>query len=376
MRGGTSKGLFFLERHLPGSAAARERLFLAAMGSPDPYGRQLDGMGGGISSLSKVAIVGPSSRVDADVDFCFAQISVGEALVDYGGTCGNLMSAVGPFAVESGLVQVADGEASVRIHAVNTGKIVVAHFAVRAGLPLVSGSLVISGVAGRGAPVRLEFLAPGGARTGRLLPTGAPVDVLDLGELGQIRASLVDAANPCVFVRAADVGLEGNELPAWIDVNGAVMTLLEAIRAAAGVAMGFGADTGAISRASPASPKVAIVAPACHAQLLDGSAVEPAAMDVSIRMISMGLAHQAIPLTGALCSAVAARIPGTVVHHEAPPGTRDDVPLRIGTASGVLPVNACVEMHGNEPVARSASAYRTARRLMEGAVLVPDDEGE
>jgi 2-methylaconitate isomerase len=204
MRGGTSKGLFFHAGDLPADAAARDRLLLAALGSPDPFGRQLDGMGGGISSLSKAAVIGPPTRPGADVDYTFAQVAVDRPVVDLGANCGNLSSAVGPFAVDEGLCPRADGAALVRIHNTNTGGLIHARFAVRDGRAETRGELSIPGVAGTGSPVRLDFLDPGGARTGRLLPTGRPVDEVELGGAGRFRLSLVDAAAPVAFVAAAD----------------------------------------------------------------------------------------------------------------------------------------------------------------------------
>lgn len=362
IRGGTSKGLFFHARDLPQEAAARDRLFLAALGSPDPYGRQLDGMGGGISSLSKVVVIGPPSRPDADVDYTFGQVAVGEALVDYGATCGNLASAVGPFAYDEGLVGTEGDEAVVRIHATNTGKIIVARFPVAGGEAVVPGDLAIPGVAGQGARVRLEFLDPGGAATGRLLPSGAPADELEVDGVGAIRASLVDAAAACVFVRAEDLGLTGAEAPSALDADGLLQARLEAIRTAGAARMGIAG--------SAANPKVALVAPPRDARLLDGRETTAGDMDVSVRMISMGQAHRAVPLTGALCLAAAARVEDTVVYSALAGAARSAADLRVGTPSGVLPVAAEVHREGEWRASRAA-VYRTARRLMEGAVLAP-----
>ena len=206
-------------RDLPRDRAQWDEIFLAAIGSPDPYGRQLDGMGGGISSLSKVCVVGPSTRPDADIDYTFAQVQVKEAKVDYSGNCGNMSSAMGPFAVDEGLVKVSGKEALVRIHNTNTKKIIHARFALDDGMAAVDGDLAIPGVAGTGAPVRLEFREPGGATTGKLLPTGNVVDTLDVPGVGKIRASLVDAANACCFLNAADLGLTGIEMPEALDAS-------------------------------------------------------------------------------------------------------------------------------------------------------------
>jgi 2-methylaconitate cis-trans-isomerase PrpF len=364
MRGGTSKGVFFRGHDLPADRAARDRLFLAAMGSPDPYGRQLDGLGGGVSSLSKVAVIEPPSRPDADVDYTFGQVAVGEALVDHGGTCGNLASAVGPFALDEGLVHAAGAAAVVRIHAVNTGKIIVARFRLEEGRAAVAGDLATPGVAGTGSPIRLDFLDPGGPR---LLPSGSTTDLFDAPGFAGVRASMVDAATPCVFVAAADLGLTGVEHPADLERNRPVMAALESIRAQAGVRMGRGATAEAVSQRSPGNPKVAVVGPPAIARLLNGVDAAEGAMDVSVRMISMGAPHRAVPLTGALCLAVAARIDGTVVARAT---RRDGAGVRVGTPSGVMPVEADVEL-ADGWTARSASVHRTARRLMEGKILIP-----
>ncbi|MES2096518.1 MAG: PrpF domain-containing protein [Pseudomonadota bacterium] len=371
MRGGTSKGLFFHARDLPEKRDARDAIFLRALGSPDSYGRQLDGMGGGLSSLSKAVIIGPPTREDADLDYIFAQVAVDLPMVDYGGTCGNLASAVAHFAVDEGLVAAAGEMAIVRIHAVNTGKIIRAHVPVRDGTAQVDGALVIPGISFSGAPIRLEFIDPDGSRTGRLLPGGAPAEFIDIPGIGAIRASLVDAANPCVFVRAADLGLTGAELPEELDADLASRAILEAIRAAAGVRMGFGATPEAVSEASQSSPKIALVAPTRSMRTLDGASLDAGSHDLCVRMISMGQAHRAVPLTGALCVAVAARIPGTVVHEMLADGARGEGDLRLGTASGMVSVAAEMVADAGGFRTNNAVAYRTARRLMEGNVLVP-----
>src|SRR5262244_617826 len=222
MRGGTSRCLVFHEADLPPAGAERDRVLLAALGSPDPYGRQLNGMGGGISSLSKACIIGASSHPDADVDYTFAQVEVAKAVVDYKGNCGNCSSSVGPFAIDEGLVKAVEGETLVRIHNTNTKKLIVAHVPVRDGEAAVEGDFELAGVAGRGARIALDFIDPGGAGTGRLLPTGRPRDLI-----AGIEASCVDATNPLVFVRARDVGLTAAETPQAVDANADVMARLE-----------------------------------------------------------------------------------------------------------------------------------------------------
>lgn len=366
LRGGTSKGLFFRWEDLPDDSHVRDRFLCAALGSPDPYGRQLDGMGGGISSLSKAMLVRRSTREGVDVDYLFAQVEVATAAVDYAGNCGNLSAAVGVFAVEQGYVQLPDGPGVVRMFNENTGKRVDCHLQLRAGRATVGGAAGIAGVAGKGAPIRLEFMAPGGSRTGRLLAGGPRFDAL-LEDGAAVSASFIDAANPCVFVAATDFGLTGTELPSDLAAKSGALAALEQVRRAAGVRAGLAADP---ARVPESVPKVALVGPPRSWRTLAGEALPAEAADVQIRMISMGKPHLAVPLTGALCTAVAARIDGTVVADLAravPPGEA----LRIGTASGVVPGFADVARKGADWHAASASVLRTARTLMAGVVYAP-----
>jgi hypothetical protein len=370
VRGGTSRALVFHARDLP-AREAWDPIFLAALGSPDPHGRQLDGLGGGISSLSKVAVVGPPTRPDADVDYTFGQVEVTRPVVDYRGNCGNISSAIGPFAIDEGLVPAREPETTVRIHNTNTRKLIHARVPVADGAAAVRGEFVLDGVAGTGARIALDFLDPGGAVTGRLLPTGEPRDALAVPGLPALSASLVDATNPMVFVRAKDLGLEGTEAPEDLDGRPGLAERLEAIRAAAAVRMGLARTPEEATRASAAVPKVAVVAPPAAYRTLAGATVGPEAVDVVARVVSMGKVHRAFALTGAMCLAIAARIPGTVVHEAAAPG-EPVADVRIGHPSGVLPVAARVERAADGAArARTVTVYRTARRLMEGAVLVP-----
>jgi 2-methylaconitate cis-trans-isomerase PrpF len=369
MRGGTSKALMFRAADLPAERAQWDSIFLQAMGSPDANGRQLDGMGGGLSSLSKVCVIGPPTRPDADVDFTFAQIAVGESLVDYGGNCGNMSAAVGPFAIEEGIVPTQpDGEAVVRIHNTNTAKIIVARFPVVNGLLPAHGDLEIDGVAGSSAPIRLEFLAPGGSKTGLLLPARAAQDPLDVAGVGRILATCVDAANPCVFVATGTVGKTGVELPAELEVDAAFLDRMERIRCAASVRMGLAPDLAAAGRLA-SIPKVAMVCAPRRAPLLSGATLEASAMDIAVRMISVGQPHRAVPITGAICLAVAARVPGSIPHGLC---TAAAGPIRVGHASGVTVVDAAVTSAESAGTARAeyGAVYRTARRLFEGRVLI------
>jgi len=371
VRGGTSKGVMLHSRDLPADRAHWDALVLGAMGSPDPYGRQLDGMGGGLSSLSKVCVIGPPSRADADVDYTFGQVQIRTAQVDWQPLCGNMSAAVGPFAVDEGLVSVPDGLAAVRVHNTNTGKIIVAHFEVREGMAEVDGALEIPGVAGTGAPLRLDFLDPGGASTGHLLPTGNVVDMLDVPGQGKIEASLVDASNACVFVRAADLGLSGAESPADIEADAALMRRLAAIRIEASQRMGIAADAMEATRRT-AVPFIAVVAPPAVSVSLAGETLPADSVDLIARALSNGQPHRALPLGVSLCLATAARIAGSVVNQVCSPEARaGGGPLRIGMPSGVLQVAADVrQLEDGRWHVESGGFYRTQRRLFEGTVLV------
>ncbi len=367
MRGGTSKALIFRASDLPESRDERDAIFRAAMGVPDPYARQLDGMGGGVSSLNKVCIVGPPSRADADVDYTFVQLSADRPEVDYGGNCGNMSSAIGPFALEEGLIEpIAGAEAAVRIHNTNTGKIIVSRFPLVDGLLAPDGDFALDGVAGTAAPVRLEFLDPGGAKTGKLLPTGSPVDRIEVTGLGTIGVSCVDAANPAVFVRAADLGLTGTELPEALERDAAFMARMEEIRCKGAVLMGLTADLDAAG-ALASIPKVAMVAPPRESPLISGETLPEDAADILIRMISVGQPHRAVPITGAIGLAIAARLEGSIPHEAC---IAHEGPIRVGHASGTTVVDAQTDRSADGTVtARLGAVYRSARRLFEGRVV-------
>jgi 2-methylaconitate isomerase len=369
MRGGTSNAVVFHARDLPAERERWDEIFLAAIGSPDPYGRQLDGMGGGISSLSKVCVVGPSTRPDADVDYTFAQVLVKEAKVDYSANCGNMSSAIGPFAVDEGLVKAQGAEALVRVHNTNTRKIIWSRFALDEGLAAVDGDLAIPGVAGTGAAVRLEFREPGGATTGTLLPTGNVADVLDVPGYGRYTVSMVDAANACVFVRARDLGLSGTEMPEALDADVGLLKKLAAIRIAASVDMGI-ARTPEEAAKRTAVPFVGFVSPPADAPSLSGDRIEAAGIDLTARMISNGQPHRALPLTASLCMAVAARLEGSVVHQAARPAQDQAAPIRIAMPSGVLVVDATVGRRDGAWYAEQGAFYRTQRRMFDGHVLL------
>ena len=363
-RGGTSKGVFFHARDLPTSRAEIDPIVLAVLGTPDPYGRQLNGMGGGISSLSKAVIIGPSTHPDADVDYTFIQVAVDRPMTDWSGNCGNLSSVVGPYAIDEGLVKVEDGEATVRFHQTNTKKIIHARFRVENGRAVVAGDMDIPGVAGTAAPVRLDFVNPGGATTGKLLPTGNVLDTIMIEGHGAFVASMIDASHPTVFVRASDFGLTGIESPDAIEADDRLMALLDVVRRRAGVIMGLGDTPESVELMSP---RIAMVAAPQAFTAIDKSLFDDR-HDIATRMISMEKPHRAVPLASALCLAVACRIEGTLPNQlarKSDPGA----PIRVGNPSGVLAFGADVR-HDGGWVADSAGVYRTARCLMKGAVSV------
>jgi 2-methylaconitate cis-trans-isomerase PrpF len=365
MRGGTSKALMLHRHDLPAAQADWVPIFLRAMGSPDPNGRQLDGMGGGLSSVSKVCVLSRSSRPDADIDYTFAQVMVKDAHVDYSGNCGNMSSAVGPFAVDEGLVDAADGEATVRIYNTNTDKIIHSTFAVHGGQAVERGELAIPGVAGTGAPIRLDFVSPGGASTGRLLPSGRVVDEFEVPGLGKVEVSMVDAANACVLVAASSLGLTGLEMPGDLEADPVTMERLSAIRLQASVAMGL-ARTIEEARSRTVVPFVGFLSPPQDARTLSGDLLAADAVDLTARMISNGQPHRALPLTASLCIAVAASIEGTVAWRAARRAAGGA--MRLSMPSGVLTVGAEVESRAGQWTAVRGSFYRTARRLFDGTV--------
>lgn len=365
MRGGTSKGVFFRHDALPADPAARDAIFVHALGSPDAYGRQLNGMGGGVSSVSKAVIVGPSSVDGADVDYTFGQVVVDRPEVDYSATCGNLSSAVGPFAVDSGLIKAVDGRQTVRVYNTNTRKIYHATFDVKDGLFSPAGDFGIPGVSGTGSRIRLDYLNPGGATSGALLPSGNALDVLDVPGVGRVEASLVDASNAVVFVAAERFGKTAAESVSELEADAAFMRDLDAVRRAAAVVMGLAESP---ETAKLGNPKIGIVGKPLASVTLAGTTIAPGDADLSARILSMGQVHRVLPLTGAMCLAVACRIPGSVPNLVAGNVVGD---LRLANPSGVLPVDADVRIDGGKVDARSCTVYRTARPLMAGQVFVP-----
>lgn len=367
MRGGTSRGLFLHAEDLPDDPELRDALIVGMYGSPDP--RQIDGIGGGDSLTSKVAIIGPPSRPDADVDYTFGQVRVNEPKIDYTGNCGNMSSAVGPFAVDEGLVPAREGLNRVRIHNTNTNKVIAAEFLVRDGVALVCGETEIPGVPGRGACVMLDFLDSGGSVTGKLLPTGNARDTLETAA-GSFVVSLVDASNPCVFVRAADLGIRGTELAPEISGDAGLMATLEAIRGAAAVRLGFVDDAARAAAITPAIPKVAFVAePRPYVTSL-GREVAADELSLLARCMSMQTPHKAYAVTVAICTAAAAKVPGTVVNEVYREGT-PPTEVHLGHPGGVMLCDMVVEPSPDGLRLTRAALARTARRLMAGVAYTP-----
>ena len=378
MRGGTSKGVFFRLQDLPDFAQApgkaRDALLLRVIGSPDPYGKHTDGMGGATSSTSKVVIISPASVPGHDVDYLYGQVPVDGDFIDWSGNCGNLSSAVGPFAIANGFLDPAriprDGLCTVRIWQANIDKTIVAHVPVRAGEVQESGDFELDGVTFPAAEIALEFLDPAdeGEDGGAMFPTGQLVDELDVPGLGRVRATLINAGVPMVFVEAATLGYDGTELQPAINEDKAALAKLEAIRAAGAVRMGLIGDV-AQAAARPLTPKVAFVAPPKDYVASSGKPVAAADIALLARAISMGKLHHAMMGTASVAIATAAAVPGTLVNAAAGGGTRDVV--RFGHPSGTLRVGADVRQVDGQWVATKAVMSRSARVLMEGTVRVP-----
>ena len=377
LRGGTSKGVFFRLQDLPEPAQqpgpARDALLLRVIGSPDPYGKHTDGMGGATSSTSKCVIISPSQQPGHDVDYLYGQVSIDSAFVDWSGNCGNLSSAVGPFAIAQGMLDASklptDGEAVVRIWQANIGKTIIARVPMAGGQVRELGDFELDGVTFPSAEIPLEFVDPSDdGEGGEMFPTGQLVDRLEVPGLGSIEATLITAGIPTVFVRAADLGLAGTELQPAINGDAALLVRLEALRTAGALRMGL------IERAEQAAtrqhtPKVAFVAPPAPYTASSGKSVAAADIDLLARALSMGKLHHAMMGTAAVALATAAAVPGTLVNEAAGGGERQAV--RFGHPSGSMRVGAEVASVDGQWQVRRALMSRSARVLMEGWVRVP-----
>lgn len=366
MRGGSSKGVFFKADDLPTDRNQQDHIFLQTLGSSDAYGRQLNGMGGGVSSLSKAVVLSKSTSPDIDIEYNFAQVSIDTMDVDYSTTCGNLSSAVGPFSIDQGLVDATGEMTRVRVRSVNTGKTYHAYVPTKNGQFNEQGSFGIPGVSGAGSQIRLDYLDPGGATTGRLLPTGNVRDEILLDGEAPIEVSIIDASTGQIIVAAERFGLSGAEQVDELEADKKLMALLDRLRRACGVLMGLATLPGEVPLGNP---RIALIAPVTSYQTLAGETVPPNAAHLSARITSMGQIHRVMPLTGAMCLGVACRIKGSIAHEQVGETSGD---LLFANPSGVLPVNADVQIIDGQWVAKSVTVYRTARALMEGTVLIPN----
>ena len=380
MRGGTSKGVFFRLQDLPEAAqvpgAARDALLLRVIGSPDPYGKQIDGMGGATSSTSKTVILSKSTRPDHDVDYLFGQVSIDRPFVDWSGNCGNLSAAVGPFAISNGLVDASrvpkNGTAVVRIWQANIGKTIVAHVPITNGAVQETGDFELDGVTFPAAEIVLEFMDPSeeGEGSGSMFPTGTLVDDLEVPGVGTLKATMINAGIPTVFVNAESIGYTGTELQDAINNDAKALAMFEAIRAHGALRMGLIRKLDEAAKRQH-TPKVAFVARPADYVASSGKPVAAGDVDLLVRALSMGKLHHAMMGTAAVAIGAAAAIPGTLVNLAAGGGARNEV--RFGHPSGTLRVGAEARQVDGEWRVTRAIMSRSARVLMEGWVRVPGD---
>jgi probable AcnD-accessory protein PrpF len=382
MRGGTSKGVFFRLQDLPPSAqqagAARDKLLMRVIGSPDPYGKQIDGMGGATSSTSKTVIVSRSARSDHDVDYLFGQVAIDQAFVDWSGNCGNLSAAVGPFAIAGGLVDAArvprDGTAVVRIWQANIGKTIVAHVPMTNGEVQETGDFELDGVTFPAAEVALEFMDPAadeGEGGGSMFPTGNVVDELDVPGIGKLRATLINAGIPTIFVDAGSIGYTGTELQDAINGDAKALAMFETLRAHGALRMGLIQQL-VEARTRQHTPKIAFVARPADYVASSGRLVAAKEVDLLVRAMSMGKLHHAMMGTAAVAIGTAAAVPGTLVNLAAGGGEARTA-VRFGHPSGTLRVGAEARLVDGQWQVAKALMSRSARVLMEGNVLIPGD---
>jgi len=370
MRGGTSKAIFLLRSDLPKSEELRDRIIRRIFGAPDV--REIDGLGGADALTSKLAIIGPPTRKDCDVDYLFGQVNMVKPMIDYVGNCGNISSAVGPFAIDEGLVDAIEPMTTVRIHQVNTKSVIIAGVPVKGNKAEVEGNHAIAGVPGTGAKIVLDFADSAGGITGKLLPTGNVTDVLHVEGEGDIEVSLVDAANPLVFVRAGDLNLTGVETPQEIDSNAALLARIEKIRSFAAEKIGLVSNWRKATEERPYIPFFAICAsPISYENWTTGDQVNADSIDLSARLLFMQKMHKTYPITGTICTLAATMIPGTIANQVARPGVIERGKLRIGHPAGIITSEGKVGRENGGFVLRKATADRTARCLIKGYAFVP-----
>lgn len=366
MRGGTSKGVYILGNDLPKDREKRDKVILSIFGSPDS--RQIDGLGGADPLTSKVAVIDRSDREGIDVDYTFGQVDIHSAFVDYSSNCGNISSGVGPYAITQGLVKAVEPVTAVRIYNTNTDKVFIAEVPVVRGKPAEAGDYKIDGAPGTGARIGLNMAGTVGAVTGRLLPTGNPVDEIEVEGFGRLEVSMVDAASPMVFVRAGDIGLQGAESPTQIDSDPGILELLEKIRCIAAEKMGI-ADRVTAHEKVRAIPMVAFISsPREYQSHTTGETITADRIDFVSRVMFMGIMHKTYSGTATVCTGCAAMIPGTIVNR-AMGDKGSDAVVRIGQPAGFIECDMSVR----DGVIKRAVLGRTARRIMEGYVFVPEE---
>lgn len=368
MRGGTSKGCMFHRGDLPQDQGKWDSIFLQAMGDPDP--KQIDGLGGTVSSNNKIVIVWKSQEPDVDVEYLVGQVIVGNSQVDYKSNCGNMTAAVGPFAVEEGLVEVQEPVTIVRMLNRNTDKYINVEVPCENGTFAQDGDCHIAGVDGTAAELKVNFLNPAGAKTGKLFPTGKVLDILDIPGFGTIEASILDVSNPMVLVRAQDIGLTGTELPEEINSSRQISELLENIRGTACCLMGFAKDLEDARKNSPAVPKVGFFSQPSTYDDISGEKVEAEDMDICARVISVFKCHKACPLTSASAISVAAQIEGTIIEKNLGIPSDSKGYVRIGHPSGVMTMCPQLVKENEEISLPGVAVQRTARRIMDGYVYI------
>ncbi|WP_096439067.1 2-methylaconitate cis-trans isomerase PrpF family protein [Alteribacter populi] len=367
LRGGTSKGVYLMHNELPNDEKHREKVILSLFGSPDV--RQIDGLGGADPLTSKVAIIRPSLREDADVDYTFGQVSIDKKHIDYRSNCGNISSGVGPFAIDEGIVPAVEPVTVVRIYNTNTQKIIEAEVQVEDGKSLTIGNCYIPGVPNPGARIMLNFLNSGGSKTGKTLPTGNPKDTITLENGRIIDVSIVDASTPAVFVRAFDIGLTGIETPEQIESDPERLELLEEIRATGAYMLGLVKTKKEAKLISQSVPKIIFVSPPQSYQGINGMEIAEGNINFNARAMAMGKMHKAFAVTGGICTSTASLIEGTVVNEVSE--YRQGEGIKIGHPTGTMDFSIEIEYVGGQyHVTRSAVA-RTSRRIMDGFAYIP-----
>ena len=367
VRGGTSKGIFIMENELPKDQCLRDRIILSIFGSPDL--RQIDGLGGADTLTSKLAIIGPSTREDADVDYTFGQVSFVEKFIDYGGNCGNISSGVGVYAVDNGLVEAKEPITKVKVHLTNTNRILEVEVPVKNGRALVNGDYKIDGVPGTGAKITLDWSDVVGGITGKLLPTGNPKDIIEI-ENESFEVSVVDAGNIVIFIKAESLGLVGIESALEIDNNKELMRKIERIRGEICYKLGLVYSWEEAATKTPYQPFFAMVSKSQDYKCFNGIEVKKEEIDIVSRLVFMLKMHKTYPVTGTVATGAMARVKGSIVYDLLSERGKNDLNVQIGHPGGIIPVEAEAEYSGEECKITRLGVYRTARTILDGRVYV------